>query len=217
VHRSKQISRALLLFAAALCCLATWQLTNRYRATQGTATLPPDRIITDDSQPPSEKQPSKDQLKQYKVPANQPRLISIERIGVRAMVQRVSNTKANAIAAPSNIYYAGWYTQAAIPGQKGLSVIDGHVSGVYKPGVFKRLGELRRNDIIVIEYGNHRIKRFKVVELLRVPESQAGATVLSAEPSLGSQLNLITCAGSFNNRTGQYSDRLIVVSSLLDS
>jgi sortase (surface protein transpeptidase) len=168
----------------------------------------PGAILADQ---PSETKPQPSLVKKYSVPTDQPRSLRIVSAGISGLVQRVGVTKDNAMAVPTNIYYAGWYTGSAKPGQPGLSIIDGHVSGKYADGLFKRIASVKVGSVIEVELGDLTFKKYTVVDLKQLPDAQVPDYLFTKRADIPAQLNLITCGGQFNNATGRYDDRVIVV------
>jgi LPXTG-site transpeptidase (sortase) family protein len=145
---------------------------------------------------------------------NDPKKIIIQKIGVDAYVQKVGIDQDKKIAVPNNVHLAAWFTESVRPGENGLSIIDGHVSGRKTEGVFKNLKSLQIGDTFNIERGNGTKLTFKVFETRTVPEGEAAAILFSQNPKVLSQLNLITCGGEFNKKSQQYSDRVIISAQL---
>jgi LPXTG-site transpeptidase (sortase) family protein len=145
------------------------------------------------------------------VPADKPRRLTIPAIGLDAFIQQVSTDQNHRIAVPDNINLAGWYTRSVPPGETGLSIIDGHVTGQYTPGVFYNLGKLRVGDVVAVEYGgNSATYSFRVKSLRAVPANEATDVLFTRDESIVNQLNLITCS-AYNSGSGHYDDRTIVV------
>lgn len=152
----------------------------------------------------------------YRVAGTLPRVISIEKFGVKARTIRLGVKASNQLAAPANIYDAGWYEASSKPGEAGAMVIDGHVSGPTKPGVFYNLQKLVAGDHIKVENGNGKIYTYKVVKKTtyaadKVDMAAALTPVTSGKPGL----NLITCAGEIDRATNHYKDRTVVFAELL--
>jgi len=145
----------------------------------------------------------------------QPAIISIPQINVKGYIQQVGVNTAGAVGVPSNIHLAGWFTSSVLPGAKGLSVLDGHVSGRYSDGIFKHLASVKINSIIEIEFGNKSTQKFSVVEIKKLPESESATYLFTHRPEIAAQLNLITCGGKFNSKTQTYDDRVIIVAKLI--
>ncbi|CAG1020871.1 sortase A [Patescibacteria group bacterium] len=140
-----------------------------------------------------------------------PRLLTLPTINTDAYIQKVGVDQNNQIAVPDNIHFAGWYINSVKPGEKGLSIIDGHVDGLFNPGVFRNLKELKQEDIFTIEYGNGSIYTFKVVDKKEISTEDAAKVLFSKNPGIVSQLNLITCVGVFDPSVQSYDKRLIVI------
>jgi LPXTG-site transpeptidase (sortase) family protein len=155
---------------------------------------------------------SKNTIRFYTVPADQPRRIVLPTIAAEGIIQKVSLTPERAIAVPSNINYAGWYAPSVKPGEAGLSIIDGHVSGKYADGIFKNIHKLRVGDEFSVEYGDLSKVNFQVVEVTSLPEAESLSYLLKKRDDISKQLNLITCGGKYNKQTSTYEDRVIVVS-----
>ena len=169
--------------------------------------------ITYSTNEPNESKKDADNYKWVGSP-NDPKKIMIQKIGVDAYVQKVGIDQDKKIAVPNNVHLAAWFTESVRPGENGLSIIDGHVSGRKTEGVFKNLKNLQKGDTFNIERGNGTKLTFKVFETRTVPEGEAAAILFSQNPKVLSQLNLITCGGEFNKKSQQYSDRVIISAQL---
>lgn len=200
--------------SAILLILGGFQLLDRYRAITGETELPESSLVlTQDLAEPDE---SKPEIAEYDVAPDQPRSILIDSINVAGLIQKVGLNKDNAITAPSNINFAGWYTGSVKPGELGLSIIDGHVSGIYSDGVFKNLLKLKNGDNFEIEYGDKSTRKFEVVEVSILPEKDSATFLLTKIKTIERQLNLITCGGKFDKTTQTFADRVIVVSRYIN-
>ena len=96
------------------------------------------------------------------------------------------------------------------PGQNGLSIISGHVTGRTSDGVFKNIGSLNKGDSFAIELGDGSTKNYKVIDRIQIKEADSANYLFSQNPKVKSQVNLITCGGKFNKSTNQYEDRIII-------
>lgn len=175
---------------------------------------PLQQVITADPEHPSET--SIDPNANYQVPYDMPRRIMIEAPNIKGFIQQVGLNSRNALSVPSNIHLAGWYNGSVKPGEAGLSIIDGHVSGVSSDGVFKQLGQLRPGSRFSIEYGDRSTRTFEVVETKSLPEARSSSYLFNKWDTIPEQLNLITCGGKFDKATQTYSDRIVVVSRRVD-
>lgn len=202
-----------LLIGLLLVVYGAFSLTKRHQATTGVSPLPnPNITLNVDSENPEEKIP--DGSAAYNVPAENPRRIIMPQIGALGYIQPVGLNSKKAVTVPSNIHIAGWFTESVRPGQPGLSVIDGHVSGRYSSGIFKNLANAEIGSQFTIEFGNLTTKTFEIIDVVQLPEAESAIELFSKEPDVDSQLNLITCGGNFNRTENQYPERIIVKSVL---
>lgn len=155
---------------------------------------------------------SESELPPFKYVPEDPKVIRIPAIAVEGYIQNVTVDRYSSIGAPSNINLAGWYTGSVKPGENGLSIIDGHVQGRYKPGIFKNLANLNAGDEFSVEFGDRSNKDFLVVSVNTYTLEQSNEALFALDSTLGSQLNLITCGGKFNKSSQTYEKRVIVVS-----
>jgi LPXTG-site transpeptidase (sortase) family protein len=165
--------------------------------------------------------PSKTQLtaRNYTSPAaaNEPSSISLPSVGAQGYIQKVGIDQYDEMAAPTNVNLAGWYVNSLLPGQAGLSVIDGHVDGYHhNGGVFGKLAKLQPGDIFAITFGNGNKKSFEVKSLQLVTAAQVPSILFAHDPAIKSQLNLITCGGDYDGVSHTYDKRTVVVSSLVN-
>lgn len=164
---------------------------------------------------PSEKPLPNDPTNGYHVAALAPRVISIPKLGVKARVLSLGVSAENEMLAPKNIYDTGWYNGSAKPGEAGATVINGHVSGPTKPGIFHQIKSLVAGDELMIERGDGTKLSYYVKSVETLPEQKVDMLKLlnSAAPG-GSGLNLITCAGKYDSKTHSFADRTIVYAVL---
>lgn len=167
-------------------------------------------VLTYSTDKPEEVKPSKDTYKWQGQPTD-PKFITMPTITTDGFIQKVGVDQNKEIAVPNNIYVAGWFNQTVVPGEKGLSIIDGHVTGRVNNGIFKDLSKLNDGDEFKIEFGNGTIKEFKAVKKIDVPVKDAASVLFSQEPGIERQVNLITCSGTFDKQTQRYPNRLIVI------
>ncbi|MGC9665464.1 class F sortase, partial [Planosporangium sp. 12N6] len=110
----------------------------------------------------------------------------------------------------------GWYSLGPTPGEPGAAVIVGHVDGYHEPGIFYLLYKLKRGDQVRVTRADGTTARFTVYHTEQVdkedfPTSQVYATTTRPE------LRLITCGGTFNRASGNYTDNIIVFAALTGS
>lgn len=163
-----------------------------------------------------EKEPNDDDINSYTVAPNMPRFLTLPKFGTKARVKPVGTDKNNQLQAPPSIFDAGWYRDTVLPGAAGgVSLIDGHVSGPTKPGVFAKLKDLRPGDTVEIERGDgtkfiYKVVKSKTYSAKNMNMTEAMLPVNTAKHGL----NLITCTGSVDATGRHYTDRLVVFTEL---
>jgi LPXTG-site transpeptidase (sortase) family protein len=115
------------------------------------------------------------------------------------------------MATPNNIYFTGWYVESVVPGEKGVSILNGHVGGRYSPGIFKDLKNIEEGKSIRVEMGDLSWREFRVVSTTSYALSEAAEPLFHNDPRIDQELHLITCDGVYNKATETYDQRIIVV------
>lgn len=205
-HRYLVAGLVLLVLAAAAAGI--------FLAAQPSTKPQPADVITYSTDRPVEEKPATDY--QWRGAAEDPKYIAISSIDAEGYVQSVGVDQHREIATPNNIHMAGWFVESVRPGQKGLAIIDGHLNGRLNDGIFRRLGSVKPGAKIVITFGSGEKKTFRVKTVSTVPAKDAAAVLFSQDPKVTSQLNLITCTGTFDWESRKYADRVIVTAELID-
>lgn len=108
-------------------------------------------------------------------------------------------------------FVAGHLQGTANPGANtGNVVLTGHVQSLAAGNVFARIGELRDGDDVFL-YGGTSVFPYRVKRTFTVKNNDL--TVV--EPTAIPTLTLITCTGTWNPLTRDYSERLIVVAEFV--
>jgi hypothetical protein len=201
------VAGGLLVFSG----VGLWQ---KYRATHNPRPLPPPTKTVSASVTMPDETPIA-AASHYQVPAGQPRQITLPTIGAEGFIQKVSIDQHGAIAVPSNVHMAGWYTGEAVPGEPGLSIMDGHVQGKYQPGIFQNLRRLKPKDTFSVAFGNGSSRQFEVVSVTLYATQEVTSHLFKKHGGIPAQLNLITCGGTYNTKSQQYDKRVLVISKLL--
>jgi LPXTG-site transpeptidase (sortase) family protein len=142
-----------------------------------------------------------------------PTALEIPAIGVKTRLIRLGLTAAGTLQVPSTTTVAGWYTGSPRPGETGAAVIAGHIDSYAGPGVFYRLKDLKRGDLVYVQRGRGTLAVFKVTAVRMFPKSRfPRAAVYGPVPD--AELRLITCGGTFDPATGHYLSNVIVFASL---
>jgi len=110
---------------------------------------------------------------------------------------------------------AGWYNGSPAPGDPGPAVLLGHVNSLSQTaGVFARLPELSKGDIIRIEREDGSSVVFTVDRGEQYQKNQFPTLEVYGNTE-GPELRLITCDG-YNPDTGIFEDNYVVYASLAE-
>ncbi len=198
-----------LIVALLLAAVAGFAYYFTLRLRGPSATSSPTDVVTK-----STDQPSEEPITTYQSNATgkQPKYLRLPSIDTQGFIQKMGVDQRKQVAVPTNIHLAGWFTSSPAPGEPGLSIIDGHLDGVQKPGIFAKLDHLKPHDLFNVELANGEVRQFRVVSVQSVPTDKAAAVLFSQTPGIARQLNLITCGGTFNTASRSYDHRVIVTS-----
>jgi sortase (surface protein transpeptidase) len=154
-----------------------------------------------------------DQYKNHSVPADQARYLRIGSVGVKAIVSPVDTTKVGAVDVPKSIFAAGWYDQSSKPMDlAGAMLVVGHYSGSTRArGIFGKLEKAKKGDVIEVETGDARVRKFSIVSATQYPYDKIDmAKALTPTDTNKLGLSLITCSGEFKKSIDTYDQRLLV-------
>ncbi len=169
----------------------------------------PDAVI--EVQEVDEAEVTVEQRIEWTVPADEPRYLSIEKLGIyNARVRSMGLTRDGSLDTPYSIFDVGWYNRSSKPGSGGVLVIDGHNGGPNVHGVFKDLNALYADDLIVIERGDGQKFTYRVVDNKEVPLADANDYMSKAfqTPVQGLEsVTLISCVGEWSQAQQTYLSR----------
>ncbi len=134
-------------------------------------------------------------------------------VGVDAPIVTLGVDPDGRMQVPDNGSDVGWYNFSAVPGTPGNAVLSGHVdTAISRTAVFTRLKELKQGDSLsMIENGQK--TDFNVFWSKSWPDDTAPlALILGSAPS--PTLTLITCSGTFDRASRNYTERLVVRAKL---
>ncbi|MEV7566509.1 class F sortase [Streptomyces tanashiensis] len=143
--------------------------------------------------------------------------IKIPAIQVAAPVMDVGLDADDWVAAPppEDPNLAGWYQNGIAPGQRGTSVIVGHVDNAKGPAVFYGLGSLQKGQHIEVERYDGRVAVFEIYGVeVYAKDNFPGVQVYAdnGEP----ELRVITCGGGYT-RTRGYDGNVVVYARMVGS
>ncbi len=191
-----------------------------YDSKEGSERDIPSDALADQGEELIEIKPSESEVKEYTVPSDYPRYLSIERLGINNVrVLPMGVNPSGELATPNNIFDVGWYEGSGKPGHGGTLLIDGHNGGPNVYGVFKNLPSMVEGDSIVIERGDGVIFKYVVTEnkTVSLEDSDAYMTTAAKSPEKGKEsITLISCSGEWSQKQGTYLSRQFVRAVLAD-
>ncbi|MEU5085211.1 class F sortase [Streptomyces sp. NPDC021356] len=151
------------------------------------------------------------------LPRSAPERISIPEISVDAPFTKLSLDPTGHLSPPpaDDTNLVGWFQDGASPGERGASIVAGHVDTTTGPAVFAGLESLSTGDSVDITREDGIVAHFEVDAVdtfskANFPDDEVYADTPTPE------LRLITCGGNFN-RTSQDYESNVVVFAHLDS
>lgn len=136
--------------------------------------------------------------------------LKIPSINVDAPVEYVGLTPDGAMAVPEGPNEVAWFNLGPRPGENGSAVISGHYGWKNNiPAVFDNLHKLRKGDQIYFEDGEGANITFVVREIRIYSKDEAAPDVFGSSDGKA-HLNLVTCAGAWNELEKTRSERLVV-------
>ena len=137
-----------------------------------------------------------------------PARLIIEDIGVDHPVRDVALEDDGQLEIPDETE-VGWYRLGSAPGERGATVIAGHLSWNGQRGPFLELSQLELDAELRIELANGSARRYAVVERAQYPKLMLPADRIWTRTG-PERLVLITCGGEFNPDIHRYHDNIVV-------
>lgn len=139
-----------------------------------------------------------------------PARLVIPAIGVDAPVTVKGLGPGGEMEKPNGPEDVVWYNFTARPGMGGNSVISGHLDyHDYGAAVFWRLKELRDGDVVEVRLSDGSALRYRVFLKLSYDARTAPVSEIVG-PTSKEVVTLITCGGTFDSASRNYSNRLVV-------
>ncbi|MFM9369881.1 class F sortase [Streptomyces sp. Da 82-17] len=102
---------------------------------------------------------------------------------------------------PEDPNLAGWFNGAVSPGEKGTSVVVGHVDNNAGPAVFYGLGSLTKGNHVEIQRKDGRTAVFEVYGIEVFDKNNFPGTKVYGDNG-SPELRVITCGGGFTKENG---------------
>lgn len=143
-----------------------------------------------------------------------PVALRIPAIGISVSLGTLGLNPDRTVQVPTNYQLPGWFRLGPSPGEVGSAVIVGHVDDFKGPAVFFRLGSLKVGDKVEVSLANGAVAHFKVTSMATYPKTQFPAKQVYASHGY-SALQLVTCGGAFDTRTGHYLSNVVAYTTLI--
>jgi Sortase domain len=134
-------------------------------------------------------------------------------IGLAVSLSSLGLNLDGTVQVPTDDVQPGWFRFGPSPGQIGSAVILGHVDSYKGPGVFFNLRSLVAGDTVDVGLTDGVIDHFVVSSVAMYPRAQFPAQQVYGSHGR-SELQLVTCGGVFDARTGSYLSNIVVYTTL---
>ena len=139
--------------------------------------------------------------------------LRVPSLGVDADVEYVELAGDGSMDVPKDPDNVAWYQPGPKPGEPGNAIIAGHVDWGGRTAVFWGLRTLTPGDVIKVLAADGGRYEF-VVDWLKWYDAETAPVDEVFGQSGATELTMITCGGTFDQRTRQYLSRLVVRSTL---
>lgn len=145
-------------------------------------------------------------------PVSEPARVRIPKLRVDARIVPVGVNRLGEMESPADAWSVAWFAPGYKPSEPGNAVLAGHVDYIrVGPAVFFNVRTLAPGDRIFVTAVDAIEYEFEVKAVERYFANAAPVDrIFGPNPNRG--LNLITCGGTFNARTLEYDQRIVVYS-----
>ncbi|WP_445529797.1 class F sortase [Streptomyces cyslabdanicus] len=146
---------------------------------------------------------------------SEPTRLSIPDIGVNAPFTQLSLNASGQLNPPpaNDTNLVGWFKGGPAPGERGASVVVGHLDTKTGPAVFAELPSLEPGAVVDITRADGTVARFKVDAIDSFSKAAFPDDKVYADTATP-QLRLITCGGKYDRAKDGYQDNVVVFAHL---
>ncbi|GEB55313.1 hypothetical protein GCM10017674_53160 [Streptomyces gardneri] len=149
------------------------------------------------------------------MPRSAPVRLKIPKLGVDAPFIDLKIGPSGALDPPpaDNTNLVGWQASGISPGERGTSIIAGHLDTATGPAVFARLNELEAGDTFEVTRADGTTAAFLIdsVEDFHKDDFPDQRVYGDTPDAL---VRLITCAGTYDRKAKDYTENLVVFAQL---
>ncbi|HVM15786.1 MAG TPA: class F sortase [Egibacteraceae bacterium] len=146
-------------------------------------------------------------------PVAEPASVRVASLGIEADTIALGKRGDGSLELPENAHTAGWWTGGAHPGERGASVIVGHVDSRNGPGAFFGLSDIGAGERLTVQRADGSSVHFRVGRVETHPKDAFPTQAVYGHTDAPT-LRLITCAGRFDRAARSYKDNVIVFADL---
>ena len=143
-----------------------------------------------------------------------PVTLHVAAIGLTVSVSELGLNPDGTVEVPTDIQEPGWFRLGPSPGQIGSAVILGHVDSYRGPAVFFQLRTLHAGDSVEVLLADGVMTHFVVTSVVMYPKTQFPDQEVYGSHG-HSDLQLVTCGGTFDSQSGHYLSNVVVYTSLV--
>lgn len=149
------------------------------------------------------------------LPRSAPKRLRIPSIAVDAPFAPLGLSPSGGLEAPppNDNNLVGWYKDGATPGERGSSIIAGHVDTKTGPAVFMQLESLKPGSIVNITREDGVTATFKVDSVETFSKANFPSDRVYGDVQEAS-LRIITCGGAYDRKVRDYVDNVVVFAHL---
>jgi len=150
----------------------------------------------------------------FSLQSSPPVSVRASTVGISSSLVQVGLNKDHTIEVPTSYEQAAWYRFGPTPGALGAAVIIGHVDSYKGPGVFFNLGDMRPGQVVEVTRADHSVAQFRV-DAINSYSKNLFPTEAVYGPINYAGLRLVTCGGTFDEKTKNYQSNTVVFATLI--
>lgn len=149
------------------------------------------------------------------MPRSLPKRLTIPAIAVDAPFTQLGIGPTGQLDAPpaGDRNLVGWFKDGATPGERGSSIIAGHVDTKTGPAVFLQLESLKPGSAVNITREDGTVATFQVDSIETFSKANFPNDRVYADAPTA-QLRIITCGGAYDRKVKDYVDNVVVFAHL---